>query len=99
MTFPKEKTMLVRLTEVYEIPAQSKYGLREVSVNPEHVVALRQDVVARSALMENRMPDGLSREADFTRIYLNTGNLNVVVVGTPSLVEEKLRSNRRVLKG
>lgn len=91
--------MLVRLTEVYEVPSQSKYGVREVSVNPEHVVALRQDAVAKSALFENRMPDGLSKEADFTRIYLNTGNLNVVVVGTPATIEEKLRANRRVLKG
>lgn len=91
--------MLVRLTEVYEIPAQSKYGVREVSINPEHVVAMRHDSVSKTALTEGRMPDGLSLEADFTRIYLNTGNLNVVVVGTPATIEEKLRSSRRVLKG
>jgi hypothetical protein len=81
------------------MPSASKYGVREVSVNPEHVVALRQDTVAKMALHENRMPDGLSREVDFTRIYLNTGNLNVVVVGTPAMIEEKLKSNKRVLKG
>jgi hypothetical protein len=91
--------MLVRLTEVYEIPSQSKYGVREVSVNPEHVVAIRQDVVAKQALTEGRMPDGLSGQAEFTRIYLNTGNLNVVVVGDPAMVESKLQNTRRVLKG
>ena len=91
--------MLVRLTEVYEIPSQSKYGVREVSVNPEHIVALRQDYVAKQALTEGRMPDGLSGQADFTRIYLNTGNLNLVVVGDPSMVETKLQNNKRVLKG
>ena len=91
--------MLVRLTEVFEITSQSKYSVREVSVNPEHVVALRQDPVAKSALFEGRMPDGLSGEADFTRIYLNTGNLNIVVVGTPAMIEERLKTNRRVLKG
>lgn len=91
--------MLVRLTEVYEIPSVSKYGMREVSVNPEHVVALRQDYVAKQALTEGRMPDGLSGHADFTRVYLNTGNLNVVVVGSPGMVEEKLHTGRRVLKG
>ena len=91
--------MLVRLTEVYEITSQSRYAVREVSINPEHVVALRQDSAAKAALNENRMPDGLSKEVDFTRVYLNTGNLNVVVVGTPALVEEKLKSNKRVLKG
>lgn len=91
--------MLVRLTEVFEISSQNKYSVREVSVNPEHVVALRHDPIAKSALFEGRMPDGLSGEADFTRIYLNTGNLNVVVVGTPAMIEEKLKTNRRVLKG
>ena len=91
--------MLVRLTEVYEIPAASKYGVREVSINPEHIVAMRQDVVAKQALNEGRMPDGLSSQVDFTRIYLNTGNLNVVVVGTPSVIEEKLHTGKRVLKG
>ena len=91
--------MLVRLTEVYEVPAASKYSVREVSVNPEHVVALRQDYVAKQALTEGRMPEGLSGQAEFTRIYLNTGNLNVVVVGTPGMIEEKLTTGKRVLKG
>jgi len=91
--------MLVRLTEVYEVPSQSKYGVREVSVNPEHVVALRQDYVAKQALSEGRMPDGLSGQADFTRVYLNTGNLNVVVVGNPAMIEEKLQKIKKVLKG
>lgn len=91
--------MLVRMTEVYEIPQQNRYELREVSVNPEHVVALRQDYVAKQALTEGRMPNGLSGQADFTRVYLNTGNLNVVVVGSPGMIEEKLHTGKRVLKG
>lgn len=91
--------MLVRMTEVYEIPQQNRYELREVSVNPEHVVALRQDYTAKQALTEGRMPNGLNTQADFTRIYLNTGNLNVVVVGSPGMVEEKLHTGKRVLKG
>ena len=52
--------MLVRLTEVYEIPSEARFGLREVSINPEHIVAVRQDFVATSALKEGRMPEGLS---------------------------------------
>ena len=83
--------MLVRLTEVYEVPTQNKYNIREVSINPEHIVALRQDFSAKQALNEGRMPDGLSNHAEFTRIYLNTGNLNIVVVGTPFMIEEKLQ--------
>lgn len=91
--------MLVRLMEVFEMPSEGRYGLREVSINPEHIVAVRQDFAATSALKEGRMPEGLSSAAQFSRIYLNTSNLNVVVVGSPELIEEKARSNRRVLKG
>ena len=91
--------MLVRMTEVFEIPSESKYGIREISLNPDHVVAVRQDVTAKQALKEGKMPDGLSGHADFSRIYLNTGNLNVVVVGTPSMIEEKLLKTKQLLKG
>lgn len=91
--------MLIRMTEVFEIPSTNKFSMREVSINPEHIVAIRQDVSAKSALSEGRMPEGLSKNIDFSRIYLNTGNLNIVVVGNSEMIEEKIRSNRRVLKG
>jgi hypothetical protein len=90
--------MLVRLTEAFEIPANSTYGLREVSINPEHVTALRYDGLAKSALNENRMPPGLSKTAEFTRVYMNNG-LNVLVVGSPDILEQKFSSQKTLLKG
>lgn len=93
--------MLIRMTEVFENPTTKTYGMREVSVNPEHVTAVREDFVAASALNENRMPDGLSKNVSFSRLYLAAGQhgLNIVVVGSPSLIEEKLNGTRKVLKG
>lgn len=91
--------MLVKLTEVYEIPSESRYGLRQVSVNPQHVVAIREDFVAKQALMENRMPSGLDRRAEFSRVYLNNGNLNIVVVGSQNSIEESFQKVRQLLKG
>ena len=39
--------MLIRLTEVYGngvIPSKPAYTLREVFVNPEHVVMIREEI-------------------------------------------------------
>lgn len=92
---------MVRLTEVYVRPGTNNYSMRDIIVNPEHVVAFREDSEARAALHENRMPAGLSTDVGFTRIYLNSGSgeLNVVVAGSPALIESKLNNSRRLLKG
>lgn len=92
---------MVRFTEVYLRPGTNNYSMREIVVNPQHVVAFREDSEARSALHENRMPSGLSEDVSFTRIYLNSGSgeLNVIVAGGPAIVESKLNNSRRLLKG
>lgn len=93
--------MLVRLTEVFENQSTKTFGMREVTINPEHIVAIRDDYTATQALNENRMPDGLSKNVSFSRVYMNSGQhgLQIVVVGDPATVESKLNNNRRVLKG
>ena len=93
--------MLVRLTEVVENQSTKTFSVREVTINPEHSVAIRDDYQAAQALTENRMPDGLSKSATFSRLYMNSGQhgLQIVVVGDPATVESKLNNNRRVLKG
>lgn len=92
---------MVKFIEVYERPGINTYGMREITINPQHVVAFREDLPAKSALQENRMPDGLSKNVAFTRIYLNSGqfNLNVVVADPPSVVESKMTGAKKLLKG
>ncbi len=93
--------MLVRLTEAVEDNFSRSWVLKEVSVNPRHVVAVRPDHSALKALQENRMPSGLSQATEFTRVYLDTGGagLSVLVVGSQDIIEDKLRTNRDLLKG
>ena len=75
--------------------------MREVFVNPEHVTAIREDYSANRALNENRMPDGLSKDANFSTLFLSSGQhgLNMTVVGTPSMIQEKMNGSRKILKG
>tara|TARA_R110000824_G_scaffold236022_5_gene424799 strand:+ start:2257 stop:2562 length:306 start_codon:yes stop_codon:yes gene_type:complete len=78
-----------------------KYSLREIFVNSDQVVCLRADDVVKQHLREGKMPD-LDQSQNFTRIHMNRGNsgLDVVVVGSPHTVEEKIfKTQSRLLKG
>ncbi len=102
--------MLVTLTEVvssnanhYGSSVASKvYTLREVTVNPSHVICLREDASMTSHLTEGRMPPGMDTRQRFTKVILDRGQagLELTVVGDPNQVTEKLRlSTRELLRG
>jgi len=96
--------MVIKLVEVCKamgIGTTENYALKEVFINPEHVVCLRSDDLTRQRLQENKLPEELDRRQEFTRIQLNRGHngLDIVVVGAPSLVEQKLKMPRQVLHG
>lgn len=90
---------MVKLKEVYN--SGHGWNIREVTINPAHIVAMREDYTAKSALYENRMPEGLSQNVSFTRIYLNSGqsSLEVVVAESAEMIESKISNARRLLKG
>ena len=96
--------MVVKLVEVYEesSPGRRSYKLREVFINPEHVVCLRDEPRFKRLLGEGRLPEGIDSRQEFTRIQMTRGNLglDVVVVGPPHSIEEKIsKEKRQILKG
>lgn len=92
---------LVEVAESYDVGAARKYMLREVFVNPEHVICLRSDELAKRKLAENRLPEALDKRQEFTSLKLNSGHsgTTITVVGAPSLIEEKLRTSKQLLRG
>jgi len=92
---------MVRFTEIYQKSGTNEYGMRDITINPQHVVAFREDPGVTTALNENRLPGGISKSVGFTRIYLNSGqfSLNVVVAGSPEMVEQKITTSKKLLKG
>ena len=75
--------MLVKLTEVCNngaVTTNKHYSLREIFINPEHVVMIRE---------EKRMKE-LNERGKVTEI---------VVVGSPDMVESTLKTGKRLLKG
>ena len=100
---------MVKLMEIYESTqaharnSDKKFSLREVYINPQQVVCIGLEPSYKKLLMEGRLPTGLDDHHEFSRIYLNRGQsgIDVVVVGSPTNVENKLILSRdkKLLKG
>tara|TARA_R110000796_G_scaffold33453_1_gene86716 strand:- start:716 stop:991 length:276 start_codon:yes stop_codon:yes gene_type:complete len=91
---------MTKLVEVYK--QLNDYLLREVYVNPKHIVAMRQDDRMTSVLKEGKLPDQLDQRQNFTKLYVDRGNtgIDITVVGDLNTIKEKLGlDNRSLLKG
>jgi hypothetical protein len=105
--------MLVTLVEVVEsrsnysqLQAEAKtgatYSLKEVTVNPDHVVCLREDAHMSQRLNEGRLPDNLDSRQRFTKVYLDRGQtgIDLTVVGSLEQTQKTLGViQREVLRG
>ena len=98
---------MVQLIEVYELNranAQStqNYTLREIYINPKHVISLREDDNIKRKLNEGILPDGLNNSHCFTRMMLDKGQTGVelIIVGSPHTIQEKIKEqNSELLLG
>tara|TARA_Y100001972_G_C7526844_1_gene265620 strand:- start:47 stop:340 length:294 start_codon:yes stop_codon:yes gene_type:complete len=97
--------MLVRLTEVCRnntlTTRQDDYTLREVFVNPEHVVMIREEARLQELNEQIPLTEGLRAEHRFTKLTINRGHTGteIVVVGAPDTVEQHLNSSKQLLRG
>ena len=103
--------MIAKLVEIYEIKTNSfsqsmagsdkEYSLREIFVNPEHVVLLRPNLQLMGST-KIKLPKGLHSSQEYTTLYIDRGHsgMEIMVVGDVNVVEEKLNnSKKKVLKG
>ena len=96
--------MLVRLTEIHHnstLTTKSEYTLREVFVNPEHVVMIREELRMKQLNENGSLPDNLSQGHRFTKLTINRGHTGteIVVIGAPDIVEQTLNNNSQLLRG
>jgi len=95
---------LVRLTEVCSngtYTNNQQYSLREVFVNPEHVVMIREERRMRQLNEQGQLPQELSTDHQFTKLTINRGHTGteIVVVGSPDIVETTLNHKKDLLRG
>ena len=88
---------MVKLIEVQRM--LNSFRLSELYVNPEHVVAMRQDDRMLVNLKEGKLPSGLNENQTFTKLYIDRGQsgIDVTVVGDVEIVREKLGLGQRTL--
>lgn len=95
---------LVKLTEVCHnstLTTKQDYTLREVFVNPEHVVMIREEARMQRLNEEGCLPDQLHSNHRFTKLTINRGHTGteIVVVGAPDMIETTLNSQKQLLRG
>jgi hypothetical protein len=95
--------MLAKLTEIYNLPFDNskQYGLREIFINPTSVCMIRLEPAMQKYLAEGRLPSGLDKRNEFSRITISGGthSSSLVVVGAPYTIEQKLKETKQLLKG
>jgi len=101
--------MLVKLTEVCTngaLTVGQNYKLRDVFINPEHVILIREDVRAKELNENGKLQmsgsDELHKDHRFSKLTINRGHTGseIVVVGSPDMIENTLhRSDKKILRG
>lgn len=96
--------MLVKLTEVCgtgAVTAGRRYSLREVLVNPEHVVMVREEHQMKNLNEQGMLTEGLNKDHRFSKITIDKGTTGteIIVIGDPNTVETVLNKRNYVLKG
>lgn len=104
--------MLVKLTEVCTngaVTTQQNYTLREVFINPEHVIMIREERRIKELNERGMLTAGLDVNHQFSKLTINRGHTgtDIVVVGAPEFIETELNfrvekttpKNKKVLRG
>mgnify|MGYP001163541483 FL=1 len=96
--------MLVKLTEVCNngaVTTNKHYSLREIFINPEHVVMIREEKRMKELNERGKVAAGLDGAHQFSKLTINRGQAGteIVVVGSPDMVESTLKTGKRLLKG
>ena len=99
---------MIKLTEVCSLgtyTTNQKFVLRDVLINPEHVVMVREETQYRQLNEQAGLVEGLSPSHRFSKLIVNRGSTGseIIVIGSPQTIEEKLRlhhaANKQLLKG
>ena len=101
--------MLIKLVEVFKNGSYNeggsirpRYSLRETYVNPDHIVCMREESELSINESEPAVINEIDSRQEFTKIHINRGQtgLDITVVGSLSVVQEKMIGNEKeLLKG
>tara|TARA_B100002019_G_scaffold282305_1_gene287399 strand:- start:141 stop:443 length:303 start_codon:yes stop_codon:yes gene_type:complete len=91
----------VKLMEVFNgAPGVSRsYSLREIYINPQHVICLRSEDGLEKMLQEGRLIDGLDKRQRLTRVSVSNNSYeeDIIVIGSIDEVYKKLNTEAKSL--
>ena len=96
--------MLVKFTEVCNngaVTTNKMYSLREIFINPEHVVMIREEKRMKELNENGKVASGLDIAHQFSKLTINRGQAGteIIVVGSPEVVESTLKNGKQLLRG
>jgi len=89
---------MIKLVEIVKANQNNEYFLREISVNPNHIISIRDSDKFIILLAQNQLPKGLNNNHQFIEVSLSSGN-SIIAVGTPQIINEKIKSAKKLLLG
>ena len=95
--------MLVELIQIKQ-DTRGNYSLVNVYINPEQIVYISENRMMKTQLQEGKINLGLNQTfTNFSNIRMNHHNhaSEMIVIGDPGLIEEKIYKKRQkqLLKG
>ena len=81
--------------------SKREYSLQDVFINPEHVVMIREDSRLSQINESNALLPGMDKKHKFTKLTINRGQTGteIIVVGSPQTIEEKLNQTKGIIRG
>tara|TARA_R110002124_G_scaffold136968_4_gene299828 strand:- start:339 stop:689 length:351 start_codon:yes stop_codon:yes gene_type:complete len=104
MNYRRQLNMLVKLIEIYNKKTYAsstsgkieEFSLREVFVNPEHIVCMRENEALKTRLSETPLGKDIHPAEGFTKLYINRGQsgIDLDVVGDLNAIQGKLHGSK-----
>ncbi len=89
---------MIKLVQVIQANQNNEYYLRDVSINPSHIVSINSSDKFIMLLHQNKLPEGLDQGHEFVEISLLNGK-TIVAVGSPRILNEKIKTAKKLLLG
>ena len=92
--------MLVKLIEVVRGMRGGSASLKEIYLNPAHIISVSEDRRTDESLIQEAVNLGLSENISFSLITVQEGSTprSFTIVGPPSEIYKKIRK-KQILKG
>jgi len=89
---------MIKLVQVIRANQKPEYYLREVNVNPNHIVSMSPSDEFIVLLHQDKLPEGLDNNHEFIEINFSNGK-TIIAVGTVKLINERISDARKLLLG